>query len=180
MSKRECDKRDPESPPDPSGHPIGLSFERKSETMTEFPVRHFDSDEAIAHIGEGLLSRTVPREEWTHEAHLAATTWLLIKQPDIDVDKELPAIIRRYNESVGGVNSDTEGYHETITRVSLRGVRLFLAEADLHEPIHELVNELLLSPMGARDWPLRFYSPQRLSSAEARKMLVQPDLRTIP
>ena len=45
--------------------------------------------------------------------------------------RELPDIIRRYNESVGGVNSDTEGYHETITRVFLHGVRLFLAEADL-------------------------------------------------
>ena len=41
-----------------------------------------------------------------------------------------PGIIRRYNESVGGVNSDTEGYHDTITRVFLHGVRLFLAEAD--------------------------------------------------
>ena len=38
-----------------------------------------------------------------------------------------PGIIRRYNESVGGVNSDTEGYHETITRVFLHGVRLFLS-----------------------------------------------------
>ena len=28
--------------------------------------------------------------------------------------------------SVGGVNSDTEGYHETITRTFLHGVRLFL------------------------------------------------------
>ena len=27
--------------------------------------------------------------------------------PDIDLDKELPDLIRRYNESVGGVNSDT-------------------------------------------------------------------------
>ena len=148
--------------------------------MTEFAPRLFSTDAEIEHIGEGLLARTLPREEWTHEAHLAATTWLLIKRSDIDVDEELPGIIRRYNESVGGVNSDTEGYHETITRVSLRGVRLFLAEADLHEPIHELVNELLLSPMGRRDWTLRFYSPQRLFSTEARKRLVQPDLASIP
>ena len=52
----------------------------------------------------------------------------------------LPGIIRSYNESVGGVNSDSEGYHETITRVFLRGVRLFLAEANLEEPLHALVN----------------------------------------
>lgn len=148
--------------------------------MTELPPRFFRSDAEIAHLGERLLARTLPRELWTHEAHLAATTWLLLKRPDIDVDAELPGIIRRYNESVGGVNSDTEGYHETITRVFLRGVRLFLAEADLSEPLHELVNQLLLSPMGRRDWPLRFYSPERLFSVEARREFVRPDIASIP
>ena len=148
--------------------------------MPEFEPRLFHSDAEIEHLGEGLLARTLPREEWTHEAHLAATTYLLLKRPDVDLDKELPDIIRKYNESVGGVTSDSEGYHETITRVFLRGVRLFLAEADLKEPLHELVNELLLSPMGRRDWPLRFYSPPRLFSVEARRDWIRPDLRSIP
>ena len=82
--------------------------------------------------------------------------------------RSCPDLIRRYNESVGGVNSDSEGYHETITRVFLAGVRLFLGEADAKEPLHELVNELLLSPMGRRDWPLRFYSRERLLSRSRR------------
>src|SRR5687768_1159641 len=116
--------------------------------MTEFPVRHFLSDDAVAHIGEGLLSRILPREEWTHEAHLAATTYLVMKHPEIDLDVELPGVIYRYNESVGGVNSDTEGYHDTITRAYLRGIRLFLKEVNAERPIHDLVNELLISPMG--------------------------------
>ena len=148
--------------------------------MTEFQPRLFHSDAEIAHIGEGLVTRALPRPEWTHEAHLAATTYLLLKRPDIDIDNELPGLIRRYNESVGGVNSDTEGYHETITRVFLHGVRLFLAEADREEPLYELVNELLLSPMGCRDWPLLFYSPGRLFSVEARRHFVEPDLRALP
>ena len=148
--------------------------------MTPYSPRLFHSDAEIEHIGEGLLARTLPREEWTHEAHLAATTYLLLKRPDIDLDSELPGIIRRYNESVGGVNDDTQGYHETITRVFLRGVRLFLAEANLREPLYELVNQLLLSPMGKRDWPLRFYSPERLFSVEARRGFVRPDLASIP
>jgi hypothetical protein len=148
--------------------------------MTELIPRLFHSDAEVEHIGEGLLARTLPREEWTHEAHLAATTWLLLKRPDIDIDKQLPDIIRRYNESVGGANTDTEGYHETITRVFLRGVRLFLAEADSREPLYELVNELLMSPMGRRDWPLRYYSPQRLFSVEARRNFIRPDIASIP
>jgi hypothetical protein len=127
-----------------------------------------------------LLARTLPRAEWTHEAHLAATTYLLTRRPDVAIDKELPGIIRRYNESAGGVNDDTQGYHETITRVFLHGVRLFLREADLADPLHELVDELLLSPMGRRDWPLRFYSVERLFSVDARRHFVPPDVAALP
>jgi hypothetical protein len=148
--------------------------------MTEFRPRFFATDSEIEHLGEGLLARILPRAEWTHEAHLAATTYLLTRRPDIDVDKELPGIIRRYNESVGTPNSDIEGYHETITRLFLHGVRLFLSETDLAEPLHELVNELLLSPMGRRDWPLRFYSRERLFSVEARRNFVPPDVAALP
>ena len=148
--------------------------------MTDHSPRLFETDAAIARIGEGLLARTLPRADWTHEAHLAATTYLLTRRPDVDLDRDLRKIISGYNESVGGVNDDTQGYHETITRIFLHGVRLFLAEADGHEPLRELVNELLLSPMGRRDWPLRFYSAERLISVEARRKFVAPDLAMLP
>ena len=148
--------------------------------MTEYRPRFFTADAEIEHLGEGLLARSLPREEWTHEAHLAATTYLLTHRSDVDLDTELRGIIRRYNESVGGVNSDTEGYHETITRSFLHGVRLFLAKADRDAALHELVNALLRSPMGSRDWPLRFYSRERLFSVEARRNFVAPDIAALP
>jgi hypothetical protein len=148
--------------------------------MTECPPRLFATHAEVVHLGERFLACTLPREEWTHEAHLATTAWLLLQRPDVDVDAELPALIRRYNESVGGVNSDSEGYHETITRVFLHGVRLFLQQQDGSEPLHELVNELLISPTGRRDWPLRFYSAERLHSAEARRQFIAPDLAMLP
>ena len=148
--------------------------------MTEYRPRFFHSDAEIEHIGDGLLACTLARAEWTHEAHLAATTYLSLRRPDVNLDEDLPGIIRRYNASVGTPNSDSEGYHETITRVFLNGVRLFLGEANPKEPLHDLVNELLLSPMGRRDWPLRFYSPARLFSVEARRSFVQPDLAVLP
>ena len=148
--------------------------------MTEFPARHFAADADVIHVGEGLLARTLPREEWTHEAHLAATLYLLTRRPDIDLDAELPGIIRAYNESVGGVNDDTQGYHETITRTFLHGARLFLSEADLSEGLADLVNQFIHSPMGRRDWPLRFYSRERLFSVDARRKFVAPDLAALP
>lgn len=147
--------------------------------MTEYSPRLFTTDAEIEHLGEGLLARTATREEWTHEAHLAATTYFLLRRPDIDLDEELPGIIRRFNESVGGTNSDTEGYHETITRCFLAGVRLFLEGRDVSVPLCDLVNQLLLSPMGRRDWPLRFFSRERLFSVEARRSHLEPDLASM-
>ncbi len=148
--------------------------------MTEYPIRRFASADAISRVGEGLLACTLPREEWTHEAHLAATTYLILHRTEIDLDAELRHIISRYNESVGGTNSDSEGYHETITRAYLHGVRRFLESTDTARPIHLVVNELLVSPVGARDWPLRFWSKERLMSSAARLAYVEPDLMPLP
>jgi hypothetical protein len=148
--------------------------------MTDYPPRLFSTDAEIAHLGEGLLACGLERAEWTHEAHLAATMYLLLRRPEVNLDRDLPGLIRRFNESVGGVNSDSEGYHETITKLFLHGARLFLAEANPREPLHALVNQLLLSPMGKRDWPLRFYSRERLFSVEARRSFVEPDLAALP
>ncbi len=142
----------------------------------EHEPRLFAGDAAVRHIGEGLLARTLTRPEWTHEAHLAACLYILAERPDIVPERDLPDIIRRFNESVGGVNSDTEGYHETITQFFISGVRAFLARTDAALPLAEKVNALLQAPEGRRDWPLRFYSRERLFSKEARLGWVEPDL----
>ncbi|MGF1550049.1 MAG: hypothetical protein ACFBQW_05890 [Sphingomonadaceae bacterium] len=147
--------------------------------MSEYMPRTFASDEAVRGIGEGLIARTLPRRSWTHEAHLAATVWLLRERPDILPERDLPAIISSYNESVGGVNSDSEGYHETVTQSFIRGVRSFLARAP-KAGLAETVNALLTAPEGRRDWPLRFYSRERLFSVAARRGWVEPDLERLP
>ena len=146
---------------------------------TEFSARLFAGDEDIRAIGTGLLARTLPREAWTHEAHLGACLWLLSERPDIDVDAEIADIIRRFNESVGGVNDDTQGYHDSITRAYVAGVRLFLSQTTA-SGLTARVNALLLSDVGRRDWPLRFYSRERLFSVAARRGFVEPDLAPLP
>ncbi len=143
--------------------------------MSEFEVRLFKDDASIVHIGERLLTRTLPREAWTHEAHLAACTWIVRDRPDIDIERELPAIISAYNESVGGVNDDTQGYHETITQVYVAGVKAHLADVGDEIPLFEAVNALLFSARGRRDLPLRFYSKELLFSVPARLGFVEPD-----
>ena len=95
-------------------------------------MRRFDpftSDEEIATIGYGLLDRTLRKTAWTHAAHFAATLWLIQCRPEVQISREMPGIIRGYNEATGGANTDTSGYHETITQASIRAARAFLALA---------------------------------------------------
>ena len=146
---------------------------------TEFSPRLFAGDEDIRAIGTGLIARTLPREAWTHEAHLGACLWLLSERPDIDVDAEIADIIRGFNESVGGVNDDTQGYHDSITRAYVAGVRLFLSET-AETGLSARVNAMLRSDVGRRDWPLRFYSRELLFSVPARRGFVEPDLMPLP
>ena len=142
--------------------------------------RLFADDDSIRRIGEGLLARGLPKAEWTHEAHLATCAWLVLERPDIIPERDLPDLIRRYNESVGGVNDETQGYHETITQAFIRGVRLSLRRSRGEGGLADRVNALLRSPQGRRDWPLGFYSRERLFSVEARLGWVEPDLADLP
>lgn len=147
--------------------------------MTDFTPRLFAFDAEIVRLGEGLLACSLAKEDWTHEAHLAACLYLLTERPDVDVDAEIAGIISRFNESVGGVNDDAGGYHDTITRTYVAGVRLFL-RTHAEGGLAERVNALLLSPMGRRDWPLGFYSRDLLFSVAARRGFVEPDRAPLP
>ena len=144
--------------------------------MTDHKIRFFADDAAVRHVGQGLLERTLPRAEWTHEAHLASCLWLIVERPDIDPDRDLRAIISGYNASVGGVNDAAQGYHHTITMTFLAGVRSFVARCDPAMSLAAKVNALLAAPEGRRDWPLTLYSHDRLFSVDARLGYVAPDL----
>jgi len=141
--------------------------------------RLFSDDESIRQVGQGLLDRSLPKEEWTHEAHLAACLWILTERPDIEPERDLGGLISAYNASLGGVNDDHHGYHDTITHCFIVGVRGWLARAG-RGSLTDRVNGLLKAPEGHRDWPLRFYSRERLFSVAARRGLIEPDLQSFP
>ena len=85
-------------------------------------------DAGIERIACGLIDRTLPKQEWTHRAHFAAALWLL-SHPDVLVKAGgMAPIIRQYNEATGVWNTDSGGYHETITQASLRGAAVMLAD----------------------------------------------------
>ena len=140
----------------------------------------FQSEADVAAIGEGLLDRTLPKARWTHAAHFAAALWVISRRPDLDPVVDMPRIIRAYNAATGGVNSDTEGYHETITQASLRGARAHLEGLAAGVSLHEAVNRLLASPLGRSDWPLDHWSREALFSVAARRGWVEPDIKPLP
>jgi hypothetical protein len=141
--------------------------------------RIFTSDEEVAILGRRLLDCTLPKTEWTHAGHFAATLWILSCRPDIEAPREMPRVIRAYNVATGGVNTDTAGYHETITQASIRAARGFLgAGPDLM--LAAACNALLTSPLGDPDWLLEYWSRERLFSIAARRDWCEPDIRWLP
>ena len=139
---------------------------------------HFTSDAEIDRIGRGLLDRSLPKAEWTHAGHFAAALWLL-RQPQLDALRDMPGLIRAYNEATGTPNTDSGGYHETITLASLRAARAWLAERP-EAALHEALRELLASPYGRADWLLAYWSRPLLFSVAARRGWVEPDLQALP
>jgi len=139
----------------------------------------FTSDEQVVAIGRSLVARTLPKPEWTHRAHFAAALWLMEECAHGEAEHMLPRLIRAYNEATGTANTDTSGYHETITQASLRAARAFRAErAEL--PLFAVCNELMASPLGRSDWVLAHLSREKLFSVEARKTWLEPDLLALP
>jgi len=138
----------------------------------------FCSDIRIERIARGLRDRTLPKREWTHAAHFAAALWLL-RHRGLAALCEMPALIRAYNESTGVANTDTGGYHETITQASLQAGHAWLL-ARPRAALHEALAELLAGPFGRSDWLLMYWSRRVLFSTQARRSWVEPDLRPLP
>jgi hypothetical protein len=141
---------------------------------------HYPDDAALKRIGEGVLALSLPKPEWTHAAHFACTLWLMRHRPDLDLPARMPGIIRAYNVSVGGENTDTAGYHETITQASLRGARSVFEAHPSREPLHEVLDALMAGPFGDKDWLLTYWTREQLFSVEARRAWVEPDIGPMP
>ena len=138
------------------------------------------SDSEIERIGTGLLDRSLPKVDWTHAGHFAAVLWLLRRHGERAVSAAMPDWIRRYNEATGVANTDTGGYHETITRASIRAADHVLRMHGGEVPLHAVFESLMSSELGRSEWPLRYWTRSRLFSVEARRRWVEPDLKSFP
>lgn len=140
----------------------------------------FKSDVEVERIGLRLIDRTLPRAEWTHAAHLASAAWMVAARPDLDPSRDMPDIIRAYNEATGVPNSDTSGYHDTITQASLRAVRSYLAGLPPGTGLQLACNGLLVSSYSDKRWLLQHWTEAVLFSPAARRAWVEPDIAPLP
>ena len=135
----------------------------------------YKTDEEIYLLAKSFEERTLLKTDWTHAAHLTVGLYYSFHN-NFGVAKNLMSDgIYRLNDAHGTPNTETSGYHETLTVFWLRAVADFLAKNEREKGLSELAN-LLVSTMNDTKLPLRFYSRECLFSAAARLNYVEPDL----
>lgn len=122
-----------------------------------------------------FLAGRATRADWTHEAHLVAALWHLRQMEEAQAMVQLREAIIRHNEAVGTPNTDTGGYHETLTWFWVCALGEFLRQVQATD-LSTAVDRLLGSEWGSPGLPLRFWDHGLLMSTPARRSWVPPNL----
>jgi hypothetical protein len=134
----------------------------------------YSSANYIEKLVESFNTKTLAKDKWTHTAHLTVAIWHL---KNYSFDEALPRVrqgITEYNVAVGTQNTATGGYHETMT-VFWMTVAYFFVQKNKSQPLKDVCNALLASPLAARDLPFYFYEKATILSLGARAAFVSPD-----
>ena len=142
--------------------------------MTGLPCSEAEIDAFLAAF-EGC---TLPKERWTHGAHLLTGACYVHELGREAALERTRVCVRRYNESVGGKNTETSGYHETITAMWIRLLDGLLRESPAMEraAFARLAVERFV---GEKDIFRRYYDFDVVGSVEARREWVAPTLETL-
>jgi hypothetical protein len=138
--------------------------------------RPFTDPSEVERLLAGFEDCTLPKPMWTHRAHLAVALCYCERLPHDQALKSMRDGIQRYNVATGGANTETSGYHETITRFYIWLVNHRVRSGKL--PSGDLADRVnaLYAAYGARNLALRHWSREHLMSLEARREWVEPDL----
>lgn len=137
----------------------------------------FEALTDIDQLVQQFVSQTLPREAWTHEAHLLVALWHLYHHSVDESTCLLRSRIISYNVAVGTENSSTSGYHETMTLFWIWVIDRFL---EAHEgELLQLAATFTESKYADRKLPLLFYQRSTLFSVKARARWVEPDLQAL-
>jgi len=118
-------------------------------------------------IADGLLAATLPQPEWTHAGHVAAAHALVRRLGPAGALTAFRASVPRLNDFHGVENSDTGGYHDTLT------VFYVAAVADCVAHGLDPAETAAALPTSA---PLAYWTRETLFSLPARRGFVGPDV----
>lgn len=140
--------------------------------MTTLLSRVFTNETEIDELINGFLNKTLPKDKWTHEAHLTTAIWHLKTLEYYEAVCLIKSRIISYNLSVGGVNDSNNGYHETITVFWMKVV-YFYVNNNKSKTLLELCNEFLSSQLSSRALPTYFYDKEKLMSPKFRSIFME-------
>jgi hypothetical protein len=133
----------------------------------------------IESIVHGFQWCTLPRERWTHAAHLTIALWYHLRLPWPAAERLIRESIKRFNSAHGIVTTPTGGYHETMTLFWVRMVREYLDDVRAEKLSVLRLFNTFIDRYGRKELPLEYYSRERLMSLEARASWVEPDLKEL-
>ena len=134
----------------------------------------YKTDEEVKKLVRAFEARTLSKDEWTHAAHLTVGLYYCLHCPFALAVNWMRDGIHWLNDAHGTSNTETSGYHETLTVFWLLTIEEFVGKTNCGG-LAELANRLIESCDAKL--PLRFYSRDLLFSAEARARYVDPDLQ---
>ena len=121
---------------------------------------------------------SLPHAQWTHRAHLKVAYLYLLRRPYPEALERMRTGIQAYNAAHGIQDTPTGGYHETLTQVWLQLVHTALRQFGPAESADAFFDAQ--TQLSDKRTPLLFYSRERLMSAEAKRMFMEPDLAPLP
>jgi hypothetical protein len=136
------------------------------------------STEEIESIAVQFSNRTLPKAEWTHHAHLIIALWHHWNYDEQEAIQLVRKKIIAYNEAVGTPNTDNSGYHETLTIFWMHITKQYLKQHHF-ENLAKAINAFLNSEYANNQFPLSYYTREKLFSIEARKVWINGDLKKI-
>lgn len=127
----------------------------------------------------GFENGSLPKARWTHEAHVAACAWYSLQHesPLMLLDWMRKAI-SSYNVSVGGQNTESSGYHETLTRLWCELVFALTHGHPWPSALHAARTAVMVYGHD-RGIAKRFYSFDVVNDRAARREWREPDLATL-
>jgi hypothetical protein len=132
----------------------------------------FANIEALENFIAQWEAGVLPKAQWTHAAHVGVGTYYAVRFPDCALDKTREGIIR-YNQAVGTANTDTSGYHETLTRF---WAGILARELEGIEDPLAAVRQAVERYGDQRRLHERYYSFDVVKSVHARRSWMAPDL----